>query len=275
MIKLYYTVFFIILIFFMTSCIAQNKEKDTYVVIETRFGDITLKLYDDTPRHRDNFLKLVKEGTYNGTLFHRVIENFMIQGGDPTSKNAPAGKQLGTGDMGYTIPAEIVYPVHFHKKGALAAARTGDEVNPKKESSGSQFYIVTGTVISPGQIASLENRMTKQKEQKIFERLVGEHRAEVMQLRKNRDKEGLYELQEKLIAQTQLEMKESGPVQLTAEQREAYTTIGGAPHLDGEYTVFGEVVDGLDVIDRIQKVSTDRSDRPKDDIKMTLKIVEK
>ncbi|WP_257606514.1 peptidylprolyl isomerase [Gabonia massiliensis] len=259
----------------MTSCIAQNKEKDTYVVIETRFGDITLKLYDDTPRHRDNFLKLVKEGTYNGTLFHRVIENFMIQGGDPTSKNAPAGKQLGTGDMGYTIPAEIVYPVHFHKKGALAAARTGDEVNPKKESSGSQFYIVTGTVISPGQIASLENRMTKQKEQKIFERLVGEHRAEVMQLRKNRDKEGLYELQEKLIAQTQLEMKESGPVQLTAEQREAYTTIGGAPHLDGEYTVFGEVVDGLDVIDRIQKVSTDRSDRPKDDIKMTLKIVEK
>lgn len=259
----------------MTSCTAQNKEKDTYVVIETRFGDITLKLYDDTPRHRDNFLKLVKEGTYNGTLFHRVIENFMIQGGDPTSKNAPAGKQLGIGDMGYTIPAEIVYPVHFHKKGALAAARTGDEVNPQKESSGSQFYIVTGTVISPGQIASLENRMTKQKEQKIFERLVGEHRAEVMQLRKNRDKEGLYELQEKLIAQTQLEMKENGPVQLTAEQREAYTTIGGAPHLDGEYTVFGEVVDGLDVIDRIQKVSTDRSDRPKDDIKMMLKIVEK
>ena len=275
MIKSYYTVFFIILIFFMTSCTAQNKEKDTYVVIETRFGDITLKLYDDTPRHRDNFLKLVKEGTYNGTLFHRVIENFMIQGVDPTSKNAPAGKQLGTGDMGYTIPAEIVYPAHFHKKGALAAARTGDEVNPQKESSGSQFYIVTGTVISSGQIASLENRMTKQKEQKIFERLVGEHRAEVMQLRKNRDKEGLYELQEKLIAQTQLEMKESGPVQLTAEQREAYTTIGGAPHLDGEYTVFGEVVDGLDVIDRIQKVSTDRSDRPKDDIKMTLKIVEK
>ncbi len=275
MIKSYYTVFFIILIFFMTSCTAQNKEKDTYVVIETRFGDITLKLYDDTPRHRDNFLKLVKEGTYNGTLFHRVIENFMIQGGDPTSKNAPAGKQLGTGDMGYTIPAEIVYPAHFHKKGALAAARTGDEVNPQKESSGSQFYIVTGTVISSGQIASLENRMTKQKEQKIFERLVGEHRAEVMQLRKNRDKEGLYELQEKLIAQTQLEMKESGPVQLTAEQREAYTTIGGAPHLDGEYTVFGEVVDGLDVIDRIQKVSTDRSDWPKDDIKMTLKIVEK
>ena len=275
MIKSYYTVFFIILIFFMTSCTAQNKEKDTYVVIETRFGDITLKLYDDTPRHRDNFLKLVKEGTYNGTLFHRVIENFMIQGGDPTSKNAPAGKQLGTGDMGYTIPAEIVYPAHFHKKGALAAARTGDEVNPQKVSSGSQFYIVTGTVISSGQIASLENRMTKQKEQKIFERLVGEHRAEVMQLRKNRDKEGLYELQEKLIAQTQLEMKESGPVQLTAEQREAYTTIGGAPHLDGEYTVFGEVVDGLDVIDRIQKVSTDRSDRPKDDIKMTLKIVEK
>ena len=275
MIKSYYTVFFIILIFFMTSCTAQNKEKDTYVVIETRFGDITLKLYDDTPRHRDNFLKLVKEGTYNGTLFHRVIENFMIQGGDPTSKNAPAGKQLGTGDMGYTIPAEIVYPAHFHKKGALAAARTGDEVNPQKESSGSQFYIVTGTVISSGQIASLENRMTKQKEQKIFERLVGEHRAELMHLRKNRYKEGLYELQEKLIAQTQLEMKESGPVQLTAEQREAYTTIGGAPHLDGEYTVFGEVVDGLDVIDRIQKVSTDRSDRPKDDIKMTLKIVEK
>ena len=255
------------------SCSSGNGDKNTYVKIETDYGVITLKLYDDTPLHKENFIKLIKEGAYNGTLFHRVIKDFMIQGGDPTSVNAPAGKSLGMGGPGYTIPAEIVFPTHFHKKGALAAARTGDDVNPGKESSGSQFYIVTGKVFSGGNLVSLENSLTKQRETRIFNRLVGEHKSEIMQLRRNRDNEGLYELQEKLIAETKECLQEEGPFVFTDLQREAYTTVGGAPHLDGEYTVFGEVVEGWDVLDKIENVKTDTKDRPKTDIKMKIEIV--
>ena len=126
----------------------MENQKETMLKIETTLGDIKVKLYNETPKHRDNFIKLAKEGTYNGTLFHRVIKDFMVQAGDPESKNAPKGKMLGTGDVGYTIPAEIVYPKYFHKKGALSAARQGDNVNPNKESSGCQFYIVTGKVFN-------------------------------------------------------------------------------------------------------------------------------
>ena len=146
----------------MTSCTAQNKEKDTYVVIETRFGDITLKLYDDTPRHRDNFLKLVKEGTYNGTLFHRVIENFMIQGGDPTSKNAPAGKQLGTGDMGYTIPAEIVYPAHFQPDTRLSAFAGPDTVPRRWAGTPPEILLFPTGLVSHGTRFLSTYRTTRQ-----------------------------------------------------------------------------------------------------------------
>ena len=148
---------------------STGQEKERIVLIETSMGNLKAKLYNDTPIHRDNFIELAKSGQYDGTLFYRVIKDFIIQGGSADSRNAVAGQELGYGRE-ITIDAEIK-PHHYHKKGALAAARTGDEVNPQKESSGSQFYIVTGTVISSGQIASLENRMTKQKEQKIFERL--------------------------------------------------------------------------------------------------------
>ena len=255
------------------GCTSVNKEH-VYVLIETELGDIKVKLYNETPLHRDNFVKLVKEGYYDGLLFHRVIKDFMIQGGDPDSKGAVADRTLGSGGPGYTLPAEIVYPLYFHKKGVLAAARQGDEVNPKKESSGSQFYIVTGNLYSEGKLKSLEQQLTQMKERNIFNRLVGEHRSEIMQLRKNRDQEGLMALKDTLIARTHEILMEEGPVMFTPEQKTAYTSVGGAPHLDGEYTVFGEVVEGLDIVDKIQSVTTGKADRPKKDISMRMKIIE-
>lgn len=246
----------------------------TKVKIHTDEGDILVKLYDETPKHRDNFIKLVKDCFYNGTLFHRVIKDFMIQGGDPDSIGAPAGKMLGTGGPGYNIPAEILYPQFFHKRGALSAARLGDEMNPERESSGSQFYIVWGQKYNSGQIRQIEKQMQMQQEQAVFDRLVAEHRSEIMELRRNRDRAGLQELQDRLNAETHAICKEMPKVTLTSEQVEAYTTIGGTPHLDGQYTVFGEVVDGLDVVECIQSCKTLRGDRPQSDISMTMELVE-
>ena len=191
---------------------AQAQEKETLVLIKTTKGNITVKLYNDTPLHRDNFLKLINEGWYNNSPFHRVINNFMIQGGH---------NEDGRVDPGYTIPAEF-RSNHIHKKGALAAARQGDQVNPKKASSGCQFYIVQGNVLTEAHI-----QMYKQRYGLTF----------------------------------------------TEEQVEAYTTVGGTPHLDGEYTVFGEVVEGLDVIDKIAKVKTGYMDVPVEAVTMTIEIL--
>ncbi len=246
---------------------------NTIVSIQTTLGEIKVKLYNETPLHRDNFIKLVKEGFYNNSLFHRVIKNFMVQGGDPDSIGAPAGKSLGTGGPGYTIPAEIHYPQFFHKRGALAAARQGDEVNPNRESSGSQFYIVWGDTYNEGKLNQLQKSLSQQKEQAIFNRLAAERRKEIMDLRRSKDQEGLYLLQEELIALTKAEMMEDGPVTLTAEQREAYINLGGTPHLDGQYTVFGEVIEGLDIVEKIQSIATASGDRPKEDITMQMTII--
>lgn len=246
----------------------------TKVRIKTTLGDITISLYDETPKHRDNFIKLVKEGFYNGTLFHRVIKDFMIQGGDPDSKGAPKGKMLGTGGPGYTIPAEFVYPKYFHKRGALSAARLGDEVNPERESSGSQFYIVWGKVYKPQELKQMERQMEMQQQQTIFNQLAKEHRAEIMTLRRNRDREGLQQLQDKLVEETQLKSNEMDKPSFTEEQVKAYTTVGGTPFLDNQYTVFGEVTEGLDIVEKIQQVETLRGDRPKEDVSMTMEITE-
>ncbi len=197
------------------------KGDERIVLISTKFGDLKIALYNKTPKHSDNFVKLVSKKYYDGLLFHRVINHFMIQGGDPDSRNAKQGAMLGNGGPGYTIPAEFV-PEYFHKKGAIAAARRGDNVNPEKASSGSQFYIVQGRKYTDEQLNSLENRIGRK---------------------------------------------------FTKQQRETYKTIGGTPFLDGNYTVFGEVIEGLNVIDKIAEVKTDRFDRPIKDIKMTIKIV--
>ena len=197
------------------TCQAQQKEeKETVVVIKTSMGTIKAKLYNDTPLHRDNFIKLVNEGWYNGSPFHRVIKDFMIQGG----QNAD-----GRLDPGYTIPAEFKSN-HFHKKGALAAARQGDQVNPKKASSGSQFYIVQGKVYDDKWLDMFENR--------------------------------------------------SGKV-LSAKQRQTYKTIGGTPHLDGDYTVFGEVTEGLEVVDKIAAVKTGNMDVPVEPVTILSVTIEK
>lgn len=252
----------------------MENQKETLVLIETGMGDIKVKLYNETPGHRDNFIKLVKEGTLDGTLFHRVIKDFMIQGGDPDSKHAPKGKQLGAGDVGYTLPAEFVYPKLFHKKGALAAARQGDQVNPKKESSGCQFYIVTGKVYSESEILGMEQQMNKNRLNVVFNKLVQQHMKEIYKMRKAKDEDGLYDLQERLVAEAQAEVDSLPEFKFTPEQVRAYTTVGGTPHLDGEYTVFGEVIEGMDVVDAIQKVKTDRGDRPEEDIKMKVSLIE-
>ena len=246
----------------------MENQKETMLKIETSLGDIQVKLYNETPKHRDNFIKLAKEGMYNGTLFHRVIKDFMVQAGDPDSKNAPKGKMLGAGDVGYTIPAEFVYPKYFHKKGALSAARQGDNVNPNKESSGCQFYIVTGKVYNDSTLLGMEQQMNENKLTNIFNALAQKHMKEIYKMRKANDEDGLYDLQEKLFAQAQEEAAKQPEFHFTKEQIEAYTTVGGTPHLDGEYTVFGEVVDGMDIVDKIQNVKTDRSDRPEDDVKI-------
>ncbi|MGN0030299.1 MAG: peptidylprolyl isomerase [Marinilabiliaceae bacterium] len=244
----------------------------TRIRIKTSLGDIVAKLYDETPQHRDNFVKLAKDGFFDGTIFHRVIKDFMIQGGDPESKGAPAGKSLGTGGPGYNIPAEFVYPALFHKRGALSAARLADQVNPEKESSGSQFYIVWGKKYNEAELRQMEKQMEVQREQSIFDKLVAEHRAQILNLRKNRDQAGLQELQDDLVAQTKAQSKLLGKPAFTQEQKVAYTTLGGTPFLDNQYTVFGEVEDGLDVVEKIQNVETARGDRPKVDVTMTVVV---
>ena len=240
----------------------------TRLKIKTSEGDIIIRLYDETPKHRDNFLKLAKEGYYNGTLFHRVIKDFMIQGGDPNSKNAPKGKVLGTSGPDYTIPAEFVYPQLFHKRGALSAARTGDEVNPERASSGSQFYIVWGKIYKSAALKQLERQMGIQQEQDVFNQLAKQHHDEIMNLRCNRDHVGLQTLQDKLIEETKEKCKSQGKPTFTLEQNEAYTTLGGTPFLDNQYTVFGEVEEGLDIVERIQNCQTDRNDRPSEDVRI-------
>lgn len=244
----------------------MENQKETMVFIETSLGNINVKLYNETPLHRDNFIKLAEKGFYDGTLFHRVIKDFMIQAGDPDSKNAPAGKMLGSGDTGYTIPAEFIYPRYFHKKGALSAARQSDQVNPQKESSGCQFYIVTGKVYSQDQILGMEQQMNKNKLTTIFNQLAQQHMKEIYKMRKANDEDGLYDLQEKLVAEAEAEAAKKPDFKFTPEQIQAYTSVGGTPHLDNEYTVFGEVVEGMEVVDAIQKVKTNNSDRPAENV---------
>ena len=247
----------------------MDKENNkTRVRIKTSKGDIVVRLYDETPKHRDNFVKLAKEGYFDGTLFHRVIRDFMIQGGDPDSKGAPAGKNLGTGGPDYTIPAEFVFPKLYHKRGALSAARTGDEVNPNRESSGSQFYIVWGKTYKPAELKQMERQLAMQQEQAVFNQLVADNKAKIMELRRNRDRAGLQELQDDLIASTKAICAEKGLPKFTDEQVESYTTVGGTPFLDNQYTVFGEVEEGLEIVGKIQEVETGRNDRPKDDVVM-------
>jgi len=268
------TILFTLILCCITACTGNQKKNNnmandnaTLVKIETTMGDITVRLYDETPKHKENFIKLVKEGVYDSTLFHRVIKNFMIQAGDPTSKTASATDTLGSGDVGYTIPAEF-NPKFFHKRGVLAAARQGDDVNPNKESSGCQFYIVTGRKFSEAQMINMENQMNEARLDTVFQALARKHMKEIYKMRKANDMEGLMELQDSLENQARKEVAKEPALKFTPEQIKAYTTVGGAPHLDGNYTVFGEVVDGMNVVAEIETAKTNRQDRPTQDIRI-------
>jgi cyclophilin family peptidyl-prolyl cis-trans isomerase len=212
--------FTLLLMLSVTGIALAKPPKNQYVRIKTSYGSCIIRLYNETPNHRDNFIKLAKNGTFNGTLFHRVIQDFMIQGGDPTSKNAKPGVQLGDGDLGYTVPAEFRDSL-FHKRGVLAAAR---DDNPKKASSASQFYIVEGKRFTDAELDHDEQRIGHK---------------------------------------------------IPQSQREYYKTVGGVPHLDGSYTVYGEVVTGLDMVDKIAGVKKDANDRPLVDIPMTVELLSK
>ena len=260
----------------LTACNAGSKrqtnhhmenEKRTLVKLETTMGNITVALYNETPKHRDNFIKLVKEGVYDSTLFHRVIKQFMIQAGDPDSKNASDTAMLGSGDVGYTIPAEF-NPKFFHKKGVLAAARQGDDVNPEKASSGCQFYIVTGRKFTEPQLLGMENKINEQREEALFDSLARQHMKEIYKMPKAGDNAGLLELQDTLEAQARELADKEEKFRFTPEQIKAYSTIGGAPHLDGSYTVFGEVTEGMEVVDNIEIAKTNRADRPIENIRI-------
>lgn len=235
------------------------------VEIQTSMGNIKIKLYDDTPLHRDNFLKLVSDNFYDSLLFHRVIKDFMVQTGDPTSKNAAPGVRLGAGDPNYTIPAEIIYPRHYNKYGALAAARTGDQINPERRSSGSQFYIVTGRKFTADQLRQMESQMLQRKLQTCFQKLTRDNMERIRELQVAKDSIGLENLRQELIRQTEESVSQQPlPDNIIRD----YTTLGGAPHLDDQYTVFGEVLEGMDVIEKIQNAATDSSDRPLEDIRI-------
>ena len=240
-----------------SNCSANGPAK---IIIFTDYGEIELQLYEKTPQHRDNFIKLVKDGFYDGTLFHRVIKEFMIQGGDPNSRNVTPGTRLGTGDPGYTIPAEIVSE-YIHKRGALAAARTN---NPTKASSGSQFYIVQGKVSTDEELDQVDVRIGTQNAYQMLAQYIKEE-EEAMQKAGQRVDPDSAQMRASRRASAWLR---ENPYRMTEEVRYVYKTIGGTPHLDGEYTVFGEVIRGMEVIDKIAELETDDFDRPKVDVKI-------
>lgn len=261
------------------NVIAQEKTKETIVEISTEYGDIKIKLYNETPKHRDNFIKLVNEGYFDGTLFHRVIQNFMIQGGDPDSKNAPEGKILGNGGPGYTIPAEFNKNL-YHKRGALAAARMGDAVNPEKASNGSQFYIVQGNKFTKEELDQFNERRNQQAKQEYFKIFIEKeenksYKQRIIEAQEKNDADALKLVFEELTPIIEAEFEKSDKkLYYSEEQIEVYTTIGGAPHLDMNYTVFGEVIEGMEVVDKIAAVKKDRYDRPVKDIPMKIKIIQ-
>jgi len=257
----------------------QNNGKETQVTIVTSEGIIRIKLYNETPLHRDNFIKLVKSHYYDSTLFHRVINEFMIQGGDPDSKLAVAGVQLGNGGPGYTLPAEFMPEKLYHKKGALAAARNSDDVNPEKASSGSQFYIVQGKKFTDADLNTMEERKQQQKKQELFFVVLNKPENLPMKLkffafRQQQQTDSLMAIVHILEPQVLTELGKIPPFHYSAEQRLTYSTIGGTPHLDGNYTVFGEVIEGLDIVDKIGSSKTLPGDRPEKDIRILRMLIE-
>ncbi|TRX71592.1 peptidylprolyl isomerase [Carboxylicivirga sp. M1479] len=249
----------------LSACNTKSQE-GVLLMMETSKGNMKIKLYDETPQHRDNFVKLAESGYYDSLLFHRVINEFMIQGGDPDSKGAAPGVMLGNGGPGYQIPAEINYPTLFHKKGALAAARTGDNVNPERKSSGSQFYIVQGTNYNDEKFQSIEKRYVDMKRQQLFYKTLEAYKDTLQAIQQTGDQEAFMAMRVTIEEEVDAQMAKEPKQTIPEEVKEVYRTLGGVPHLDDNYTVFGEVVEGLNVIDSIASVGTAQGDRPLEDV---------
>jgi cyclophilin family peptidyl-prolyl cis-trans isomerase len=268
-IKKYFILCYVVL--FTVSCSSPKDNRNTSVLIKTSMGDIMVRLYDETPIHRDNFIKLVKNNLLEGVSFHRVIKNFMIQSGDPETQS---NYIKGTKDslISYTIPSEFNSTL-FHKKGALAAAREGNEVNPEMRSSGTQFYIVQGIKYSDEELNLAEERINNNLKQALFFKTIKEVSDSNKISGINLTDE---EIQEKVSLRMFQSMAENVPYKIPEEQRKIYKSIGGVPRLDGTYTVFGEVVSGLDVVDKIASVNTNEQDRPLTDIRIIkMKLIRK
>ena len=246
---------------FMTSC---SKKEENKVLIKTSEGDILIELFDDTPKHKANFLKLAKEGYYNDLLFHRVIQEFMIQGGDPDSRKAEQSKILGEGDPGYTIDAEFRNN-HIHQKGALAAARTSDDENPEKKSSGSQFYIVQGKKFTDEDLNKVEIKVNTKLKANLYSSIL---QKKLTLLGDNYDQKEFQNIMQRVKDSIDNVLMPKLNFSIPTKNRSVYKEVGGVPHLDGNYTVFGQVIEGFEVIDRIAAKETDSNDRPKKDVKI-------
>jgi cyclophilin family peptidyl-prolyl cis-trans isomerase len=267
-------VFLFLAIATISSCsFSQNKPvpEGPQVLIKTKYGNMKVVLYNETPLHRDNFMKLTKEKVYDSLLFHRVIKEFMVQGGDPNSKRAAKDQLLGDGDLNYTVPAEI-RPGIIHKKGVIAAARNGDEENPERRSSATQFYLAQGKVYKLDDVPSIEQNLNGRAAESLFLKLKADKIDTLMLFQMARNQEGYDKILAKLRKKAESEVAKN-PVRLTKQQIETYTTLGGIPHLDGAYTVFGEVYDGLAVIDSIAAQPTGKNDRPLENIRMTIEVL--
>jgi peptidyl-prolyl cis-trans isomerase B (cyclophilin B) len=252
--------------------------KDFLVTIKTKHGDMHAIFYDETPKHKENFIKLAKQGFYNDLLFHRVMSEFMAQGGDPTSRNAAAGTPLGNNGPGYTLPAEIV-PQYYHHRGAIAAARKPDQVNPNKESDGSQFYIVQGKKMTEAELRDPQMRINLHKLYELFMQLVQQPdqqalKAQYFEVQNTNDQQAMvnFIIKQKDLCEATFNVELDNPI--TEAQIKAYTTEGGTPFLDGGYTVFGRILDGFEVLDKMTAEPGDGMNRPLQDIKMTVTVEE-
>ncbi len=266
---------FLALSFLFCTSIKAQDQINHIVEIETNLGNMRFKLYNDTPKHRDAFMQLAREGYYNETLFYRVIENFLIQGGSRSSRNAPPGKRIGYGSPDHTVDDEII-PGHIHKKGALCAPRQPDEVNPFKQSDISQFYIIEGQVFTEGQLDTMEIAVNRPIHQKVVKEVyTPEIKAQLKKLKAENKVAEFREIADKVKSDIAAKMKlNPNTLEFTEQQRKTYTTVGGYPDLDGKYTIFGECILGFDVIDKISKLKTDENNRPYTDVKITVKIIQ-
>ncbi len=253
----------IIFLFSLISCSAQNSNENTIIQLKTTLGDITISLYDDTPLHRDNFIKLVNSGFYDGIYFHRVIQNFMIQGGDPSTRTVSFPESADSLNT-YTVPSEF-NRLHFHKKGAVAAAREGNNVNPEMSSSGTQFYIVQGTVFNDKELNIAEETINSNIRQAIFNKII-RHIADSA----TKSGKPLSDAEVQSLASYKMFnfLTSEGEYKIPDDQRVVYKTSGGVPRLDGTYTVFGEVLEGIEVVDKIASVPTITNDKPISDVKI-------